>query len=223
MYPDFFPDHVSFALAETWMWETPAFPDEEKLLSITSALKRQREFRAGRHCAHLVLQQLGYKDFSVMRGKQGEPLWPADICGSISHAGKRCIAIAANKKNYLSIAVDIERNRLIKDETLERIANKNEQEDLLQAPEIFSEVNTRAILFSIIACIHKSYYPLNGYTLDFLRVNVAFDGSTHLVDIDIIRPPKKSIHNVIKLVGHFGYDQDYVFSRICLCPDMSCA
>jgi len=222
MNSSFFPKKISFASAEDWMWETPALPEEESLLSQTAADKRLREFRAGRHCAHAALEKLGCNKAPILRGARGEPLWPEGNCGSISHAGARCLAIAASKDDYLSIAVDIEKNRLIKDDTLERISHPEERVQLEQAPKKFSQANVRAILFSLKECVHKIYYPLNYHTLDFLDVKAVMDWQQQRFSIKIISPKPAASNAIEKLSGCFGYQEGYVYSRICLRADLTC-
>jgi 4'-phosphopantetheinyl transferase EntD len=219
----FFPPGVVVATPEEWMWTSPAFPAEENLLSPTAADKRQREFRAGRHCAHAAIEKLGYKDFPVLRGERGEPIWPEGVCGSISHAGERCIAITAQKSNYVSLGVDIERDREIKDDTLERISHERERFQLEHAPVKFSQVNVRAILFSIKECVHKVYYPLNKYTLDFQDVEVSFHWEANAFDLLITHAPSGVVCDINKLSGVFGYEPGYVYSRVCLRQDFTCA
>lgn len=222
MNPLFFPEKIAFVLAEPWMWETP-LPFERDVLSPTVAEKRLREFRAGRHCANNALQQLGIKHHTILRGERGEPLWPEGICGSISHAGERCVAIAAHQRDYLSIAVDIEKDRLIKDDTLERVSHQQERLQLEQAPEKFSQVNVRAILFSIKECVHKIYYPLNFHTLDFLDVETLIDWEQQTFLVKIISPKPGASYVVEKLSGRFGYEEGYVYSQICLRRDFTYA
>jgi 4'-phosphopantetheinyl transferase EntD len=216
VHPDFFPKDVACFLAEPWMWEAPLYPEEEQLLSPGAAEKRRREFRAGRHCAHAALQKLGIENRTVRRGERGEPLWPAGVCGSISHAGERCVAIAAHRRDYLSIAVDIERDRLIKDDTLERISHESERLQLARAPEKFSSINVRALLFSIKECVHKVYYPLNRHTLDFDDVEVAFDWENYLFDVVVTQAPSQVMCDIKTLSGRFGAEPGYVYSTICL-------
>lgn len=223
MNPTFLPKKIAFVSVEPWMWEKSVYPDEEKLLASTATEKRKREFRAGRHCSHAALQQLGHSNFSVLKGKRGEPLWPAEVCGSISHASERCIAIAAHKADYLSLGIDIERDRVIKDDTLERISFEQERLQLVSAPKQFSGVNVRAILFSVKECVHKVYYPLNHHTLDFKDVAATFDWSTKSFQIHIVHPAEHPIYPIENLSGIFDYTEDYVYSRICLQKDFSCA
>lgn len=222
MQANFFPGGVAVCFAEPWMWEIAVSPEQELLLSPTAADKRLREFRAGRHCAHAALEKLGYKDVLVLRGEHGEPLWPEGVCGSLSHAGERCVAIAAHRRDYASIAVDIEKDRLIKDDTLERISHERERFQLEHAPAEFSRVNVRAILFSIKECVHKLYYPLNRHTLDFHDVEVSFRWEDNTFAVWITQPPPDAMCDIKKLSGAFGFEPGYVYSRICLQRDFIC-
>lgn len=223
MKADFFPSGVSVITAEPWMWGTPVHPLEEQLLSPAAALKRKGEFRAGRHCAQQALQQLGIEPFPVLRGERGEPLWPEGVCGSISHAGERCIAVVARKTDYLSIAVDIEKDRAIKDDTLARISRLSERVQLEQAPAEWQSANLRAILFSAKECVHKIYYPLNRYTLDFQDVSLVFRWRERCFDVHIDKPERPLPAPIERLSGCFGYTAGYVYTRIVLRPDSSCA
>jgi 4'-phosphopantetheinyl transferase EntD len=214
--PSFFPEQVALALAEDWMWETPVLPSEEALLSGAAAGKRVREFRAGRHCAHQVLQQLGFADFALLRDRNGAPEWPESVCGSISHSGERCVVIGASRQHYRSIAVDIEKDRLIRDETLLRIAHPHEQQQLLEAPDCLQGHNLRAALFGMKECVHKIYYPLNRHTLDFLDVTLDFHWESMAFSVTVIHPAPSVTVDVRTLSGMFGFEAGYVYSRICL-------
>ena len=218
----FFPENVAVCIAEDWMWEQPVFAEEEELLSATAVEKRLREFRAGRHCAHNALKQLHHTDFALLRGAGGAPVWPENICGSISHSGERCVAIAAHKKYYLGVAVDIEKNKKIKADTVERIAYIEEQYMLNDMTNIPDTVDRAAILFSIKECVHKIYYPLNKHTLDFKDVVVSLGGLKNSFDVKIINPAQQECISIQMLSGKFGCDENHVWSRICLKSDITC-
>lgn len=52
-----------------------------------ASLKRKSEFLIGRISAKYALKALGFNDsFVIHKGMQGEPIWPENISGSISHA-----------------------------------------------------------------------------------------------------------------------------------------
>ncbi|NQZ03486.1 4'-phosphopantetheinyl transferase [Idiomarina sp.] len=49
------------------------------------SLNRKIEFLAGRVIAGELLNELGYSDYYLARKDSGEPLWPPNVVGSISH------------------------------------------------------------------------------------------------------------------------------------------
>lgn len=66
--------------------------------------KRKSEFLAGRLCAFLALRSLGISGQVKRSGRA--PIWPAGVCGSISHHEGRAIAVASVR--HASLGVDYE-------------------------------------------------------------------------------------------------------------------
>jgi len=213
-FPELVRPGVRTAVAEPWMWSTPVYPEEEQLLTRSASEKRRREFRAGRHCAHIVLGQLGHMQGRLLRGKQGEPLWPAGLCGSVSHSGERCVVIGAHKNRFRALAVDIERERPIHDKTWLRISCVGER-PVFDSGLPFGLHSSRVILFSIKEAVHKIYYPLNEHTLGFQDVQVAPDAESGTFDA-VIHNPSAAICPLEKVTGYFGVRDGYVYSMICL-------
>lgn len=114
--------------------------------------------------------------------------------------------------------MDIEKDRLIKDDTLERISHLSERQQIEQAPVSLREVNLRAVLFSIKECVHKVYYPLNFHTLDFLDVEVSFRWEDQTFVVGITQPSLDAVCDIQTLSGQFVFEPGYVYSRICLRP-----
>src|SRR6266568_4232000 len=69
-------------------------PDEEPLIA-RSVAKRRNEFITVRHCARIALGQLGLPPVPILKGDKGEPCWPNDVVGSLTHcAGYRGAVVA---------------------------------------------------------------------------------------------------------------------------------
>src|SRR5436190_1333063 len=81
-------------------------PEEADALGAHAVEKRRREFAAGRHCARRALTRLGYADIAVPKGEDGEPRWPNDIVGSITHCAGYCAAAVARSSQLASIGID---------------------------------------------------------------------------------------------------------------------
>lgn len=74
-----------------------------------SALKRQQEFLAGRYSAAMALQQLGQNQTHVLaRMDDGQPAWPANYTGSITHHRGIAIAWVTPCYAYQQLALDLE-------------------------------------------------------------------------------------------------------------------
>jgi enterobactin synthetase component D len=70
--------------------------------------ERQRDYRAGRYCAQLALEQLGISRCIPDVTEHGAPLWPAGTVGSISHTHGLVSAAAAVRKRCLGLGLDVE-------------------------------------------------------------------------------------------------------------------
>jgi len=87
-----------------------------------SVAKRQAEYLAGRICARAALQQLEGSGSVPAIGEDRAPVWPAHICGSITHSTGRAAAIVANKQHWRGLGMDLE--NLLNAERAERLAGE---------------------------------------------------------------------------------------------------
>jgi enterobactin synthetase component D len=71
--------------------------------------KRQREFFYGRLCARAAMAPLGREIPQIGIGRMREPLWPADLIGSITHAADMAAAVIVPvSTGYHGVGIDIE-------------------------------------------------------------------------------------------------------------------
>jgi len=68
---------------------------------------RRAEFAAGRFCGHQALARLGLPDQPILVGDRGEPIWPKEAVGSITHDQDIAVAVVAPIKTVLAIGIDI--------------------------------------------------------------------------------------------------------------------
>ena len=87
-----------------------------------SVAKRQAEYLAGRICARAALQQLEGSGSVPAIGEDRAPVWPVNICGSITHSTGRAAAIVANKQHWRGLGMDLE--NLLNAERAERLAGE---------------------------------------------------------------------------------------------------
>jgi enterobactin synthetase component D len=70
--------------------------------------ERQRDYRAGRYCAELALEQLGIPGFIPGVDEYGGPAWPPGTVGSITHALGLVSAAVAPKRRCAGLGIDVE-------------------------------------------------------------------------------------------------------------------
>ena len=126
-----------------------------------SVAKRQAEFLAGRVCARAALQRLEGLNFTPAIGEDRAPVWPAHICGSITHSTGRAAAIVAQKTHWRGLGMDLE--NLLNPERAERLAG-----EILTPPELqrmaAGHRDQLALLvtltFSVKESLFKALYPI---------------------------------------------------------------
>jgi enterobactin synthetase component D len=126
-----------------------------------SVAKRQAEFLAGRICARAALQQLEGLNFVPEIGEDRAPVWPAHLCGSITHSTGRAAAIVAQKRHWRGLGMDLE--NLLDPERAERLAA-----EILTPAELQRMANGRrdqlalwvTLTFSVKESLFKALYPI---------------------------------------------------------------
>lgn len=214
MFETLLPPQVKVVIAEPWMWGTPVSPEEEATIS-RAVDKRRREFRAGRHAARTALQALGISQYRLLPGKGREPLWPDSIVGAITHTGQFCSVAIARKEHCLGLGIDAEQNDALKDELKPMICTEREL-DWVARQERSGTTWASKLIFSAKESIHKVYYPLNHYTLDFLDAELNIDIESGTFQAHIIKPYKNAQTPIFELTGKFAVDPQHVYSAIYL-------
>jgi 4'-phosphopantetheinyl transferase EntD len=149
------------------------FPEEERALG-RAVEKRRREFTTGRACAREALARLGIRSVAIGSGRDGEPLWPAGIVGSITHCdGYRACAVAPAGA-VLALGIDAERDAPLSDGVWAEVAFGSEL--ALRAPA-GPGPHLDAVLFSAKESVYKAWFPLTRRRLGFADAQVAIDGA----------------------------------------------
>ena len=119
------------------------------------------------------------REWSILKGRDGEPIWPFDIVGSISHKDAIAVAAVGKKKRYKGIGVDIE------DQTT--ILSKKEY-SLFCTPQEIACIDKKEFspidIFSRKEAILKAYYT-------------AYSKLCNWIDIDTINVSKASNVTII--------------------------
>jgi 4'-phosphopantetheinyl transferase EntD len=151
------------------------FPEEQRALG-RAVEKRRREFTTGRACAREALARLGFGGVAIGSGRDGEPLWPAGIVGSITHCdGYRACAVAPADA-VLALGIDAERDAPLSEGVWAEVAFGSE---LALRASTGPGPHLDAVLFSAKESVYKAWFPLTRRRLGFAdaEIAIAADGT----------------------------------------------
>ena len=156
--PSPFPSSVHFFASS--IPEPPlALPEEEATTSAISSPLRLKEFRRGRHCARLALQQMQIDSPIPRNPDTREPLWPDGVVGSITHSGKWAAAATASVSEIAAIGIDVEQiERSVNPGIARIVCTEDEITWLKSLDSAQADLGLKAI-FSAKESIYKCLFP----------------------------------------------------------------
>jgi len=164
------------------------------------AEKRIQDFAAGRACAHRALRELGISDFTLLAGKQREPIWPAAIVGSITHTSSYAAAAVARQCDLRSVGLDCEVVDAVDEELWSQICTPVEIERLAQLPPP-ERGRQAALIFAAKEAFYKCQFPLTGAWVGF--EDVVIEPQNWPVSAGSLRIiPQKSLRLEAGVVAH---------------------
>jgi len=147
-------------------------PDEASILSPHASQTKKERFARGRTAAHLALQQLGIeKSPPILRGQEGEPLWPIGVAGSITHCGLWTIVVVAKGPKHFSLGVDLESYCKINHIDISGLVCCDKELDWVTAGNDFRK--RLASIFSAKEAAYKALYPVCNRYIDFKEVELS--------------------------------------------------
>ncbi len=195
---------------------TVLFPEELTLLEGASN-KRQREFCAGRYCAHNLLEILGYANQPILKDKCGAPIWPEGITGSISHSGNVAVAIASAHGVIRSVGIDIQKRlKPFPFNIIHKLYRAEEMGAFLKIPSISLDLYSYSV-FSAKESVFKCCYMVFDYFLSFSDIVIELDlekGVFMATTPDLPHWKVSSFCHGIN--GRVYFDLEYVYSIIWL-------
>ncbi|WP_162839123.1 4'-phosphopantetheinyl transferase family protein [Pseudomonas syringae group genomosp. 3] len=183
-----------------------------------SVAKRQAEFLAGRLCAREALSQLDGRLHSPTLGEDRAPIWPGDVCGSITHSTGWAAAVVAHKQQWRGLGLDTE--NLLSHDRASRLAGEiltaaelADMADMAAGPQ--DQVALRVTLtFSIKEALFKALYPIvqkRFYFEDAQLLEWSADGNARLrLLIDL----SSEWHAGKELDGQFSVLGDHLLSLV---------
>jgi len=131
----------------------------------SSVIKRRAEYLAVRYAAQRLLRDMNCSA-SVGSAPDRAPVWPAGVCGSLSHTGNCAIAVLAPAAEGRTAGVDIEVFAPVAMKETAELFTTPEERCCLAACGIDYET-ALLIAFSAKESLYKALYPEVGYFFDF--------------------------------------------------------
>jgi 4'-phosphopantetheinyl transferase EntD len=138
---------------------TTLLPDEEPWV-IGATLRRRAQFAAGRDAARQVMAAMGASVVGVGQGIEGEPLFPAELRGSISHTRAYAVALVGFSDDYCSLGVDLDDAQPLGDAAAAGVTWQAEISRIQRVMGIAGRAAAQNFAFSAKEAIFKCQYPL---------------------------------------------------------------
>jgi 4'-phosphopantetheinyl transferase EntD len=161
---------------------TECLAPNELLLTEKFSKTRLSHFCTGRFAAKEALKKLGVKSSEILTGKEGEPIWPDGIVGSISHCNELVGAVVNNDPKIRSLGLDIERPGKIKPKMWSNYLTNNEIAFLNQVEDSEKDVYT-TLYFSLKESFYKAQFPITGIKLWFTDVEIVNPNNSFQVKV----------------------------------------
>ena len=171
MIEKLFPSGV--AVAESFGEMADAEPMAAEAALIARAVdKRRREFVTTRNCAREALSRLGVEPVPILRGDNGEPLWPRQIVGSLTHCDGYRAAVAGYAMQVRSLGIDAEPHEPLPEGVLEHVSIEPEREVLASRN---ADLHWDRLLFCAKEATYKAWFPLAKRWLGFEDAHITFE------------------------------------------------
>ncbi|HWH90015.1 MAG TPA: 4'-phosphopantetheinyl transferase superfamily protein [Pseudomonas sp.] len=180
-----------------------------------SVAKRQAEFLAGRICARAALQQLEGLNIVPPIGEDRAPVWPAHICGSITHSTGRAAAIVANKQHWRGLGMDLE--NLLSHERAERLAGEILTPAELQRMTAGSQDQLALLVtltFSVKESLFKALYPIVQQRFYFEHAEVLEWTEAGQVRLRLLTDLSSEWRKGSELEAQFGVQDGHLLSLV---------
>jgi 4'-phosphopantetheinyl transferase EntD len=168
-----FPTGTEVAVLRDFGAAKPLHDQEVKYVR-QAAPKRIEDFAAGRHCASLALEKLGFTQYPVEMRNDRAPAWPQGVVGSITHTDGFAAAAVARVGLCISLGLDAEKIDRVSHDLWSYICSQEEISRLLELRPSKAAF-AAALIFSAKEAFYKCQYPITGEFIDFQAGTVNFE------------------------------------------------
>lgn len=145
---------------------------------------RKTEFIAGRFCAHEAMELANIPPEHIRIGGKGEPIWPSNIVGSITHSHGYAAAAVARKADVRALGLDAETDEPLSSKVLRRISNDQEQGWAKTIGGVLVQ-HPGKVLFSAKEATYKAWYPITHEWLGFKEAFIDFHDQENTFTVHI--------------------------------------
>ena len=180
------------------------YPAERE--SVVKAIdRRKREFATGRMLARRLMGDLGIQPGAILRGAQREPIWPAGVVGSLTHAEGVAVAVVAPQGVLRAVGIDIEIADRVGPELHGKLFTSSEQS------LIDGDLCRAGLMFSAKEAGYKATYSLAPRFVGFRDAEISIDPEKQRFSFRYLgdHPPSRVMEEGS---GHFLYCGPYVLS-----------
>jgi 4'-phosphopantetheinyl transferase EntD len=149
----------------------PLFPGEEALIERAVA-KRRLEFQKARECARTAMARFGLGDQALLSGKDREPLWPAEVTGSITHTQGLCAVAVGSSRSYSALGIDAEPAEALASALVSRVCREGDDWSRAEAAGALESSVLPRLVFCVKEAVYKCQFPLSRKFLSFGDVTV---------------------------------------------------
>ena len=210
--------HVAVADTRGDFLDAGLYPEEEE--SIARAVpKRRREYTTVRDCARRAMAALGVPPAPILSGPRGEPRWPEQIVGSMTHCDGYRGAVVGRRGEVTSIGIDAEPNAPLPDMVLEAVSLEPERTWIAGLALSHPETAWDRLLFSAKESVYKAWFPLTHTFLDFDGALVTVDPEAATFQARLLTPgPEVHGEQLTVFHGRWTVTNGILLTAIVLTP-----
>jgi 4'-phosphopantetheinyl transferase EntD len=177
------------------------FPEELACLE-KSVEKRRAEFGTARVIARRALSRLGVAPLPLVPKPDRSPSWPRGVVGSITHTQGYCAVAVAHDSAFISLGVDAEQDKVLKEELIEMICTPAERVQLGATDAV--------VYFAAKEAFYKCQYPLTQRYLGFQDVELELDAHRGEFLARVVKPDVDKPAWLARLRGRFVRERGLV-------------
>lgn len=168
------PNDVVVEVAGPHREPAPLPPGEAQAVE-NAVPKRQREFALGRDCAHRALARLGVPATEVLAAPTREPLWPAEVRGSITHCSSVAAAAVGHAARWRGLGIDAEPDSHLAANLLPIVCREDERAWIDGRTD---DLPWGKLFFSAKESVYKCVFPAARVFLEFedVALRLSLDG-----------------------------------------------